>query len=65
MYGAVFAAGLRHWLHDVFLVAGPTALAGFLIVMLLRERPLRGRSDQQDELSEPHRGNMRQERAAA
>ncbi|HEY3945788.1 MAG TPA: MDR family MFS transporter [Solirubrobacteraceae bacterium] len=107
VYGAVFAAGLRHWLpvelggraargvsatgiqatpgrihalapsvqrgiaqavghslHDVFLVAGPIALAGFLIVMVLRERPLRSRSDQQDELSEP-RGKMHQERAAA
>jgi hypothetical protein len=86
VYGAVFAAGLRHWLplelrgraphgitttgiestpgrihelapqlqhaianavgnslHDVFLVAAPIALAGFLIVLLLREQPLRGR----------------------
>lgn len=86
LYGAVFAAGLRHWLplelhgrvpheitatgiqstpgrihalapavqhgianavgnslHDVFLVAAPIALAGFLIVLLLREQPLRGR----------------------
>jgi EmrB/QacA subfamily drug resistance transporter len=85
VYGAVFAAGLRHWLplelhgrvphgitatgiqsppgrihalapqvqhaiasavgnslHDVFLVAAPTALAGFLIVLALREQPLRG-----------------------
>ncbi len=30
-------------LHDVFLVAAPIALAGALIVALLRERPLRGR----------------------
>lgn len=59
------AQAVGHSLHDVFLVAGPIALAGFLIVMVLRERPLRGRSDQQDELSEPHRGNMHQERAAA
>jgi EmrB/QacA subfamily drug resistance transporter len=87
VYGAVFAAGLRHWLpielagrtargitaggiqttpgrihalnpavqhavahavghslHDVFLVAAPVALAGVLIVVLLPERPLRGRT---------------------
>jgi EmrB/QacA subfamily drug resistance transporter len=86
IYGAVFAAGLRHWLplalpgrvppgvsatgiqstpgrihalapavqraiahavgnslHDVFLVAAPIALAGFLIVLLLPEQRLRGR----------------------
>lgn len=86
-YGAIFAAGLRHWLpielggrtargitatgiqttpgrihamgpavqhavahavgnslHDVFLVAAPIALAGVLIVTLLPERPLRGRT---------------------
>ena len=86
IYGAVFAAGLHHWmplelhgrvphgisatgiqstpgriqelgpavqhavahavgnsLHDVFLVAAPIALAGFLIVLLLPERRLRGR----------------------
>jgi EmrB/QacA subfamily drug resistance transporter len=86
VYGAVFAAGLRHWLplalhgqvppgvsatgiqstpgrihelspgvqqaiahavgnslHDVFLVAAPIALAGFVIVLLLPEQRLRGR----------------------
>jgi MFS family permease len=86
VYGAVFAAGLRHWLplelhgrvprgitatgiqatpgrihalapsiqhgianavgnslHDVFLVAAPIALAGFVIALLLPEHPLRGR----------------------
>ncbi|HEX5191761.1 MAG TPA: MDR family MFS transporter [Solirubrobacteraceae bacterium] len=86
IYGAVFAAGLRHWLpfelhgriprgvtaagiqaapdrihaltptiqhaiaqavgnslHDVFLLAAPIALAGFFIVLALREQPLRGR----------------------
>jgi EmrB/QacA subfamily drug resistance transporter len=90
IYGAVFAAGLRHWLplelrggvahgitvtgiqstpgrihalgpriqhatahavgnslHDVFLVGAPIALAGFLIVLLLREQPLRGRDGAQ------------------
>jgi EmrB/QacA subfamily drug resistance transporter len=87
VYGAIFTAGLRHWLpeelagraapgisasgiqatpgrihalspgiqdavaraignslHDVFLVAAPIALAGALIVALLPERPLRGKS---------------------
>ena len=86
VYGAVFAAGLRHWLpldlhhraphgitaagiqttpgqihalaptiqhgiatavgnslHDVFLVAAPIALVGFLIVLALPETPLKGR----------------------
>lgn len=84
-YGAVFSAGLRHWLpvrlprqasagidahglqaspdqiralpvgvrhgiaqavadslHTVFLVAAPVAIAGFLVVLFLREIPLRG-----------------------
>src|SRR6266536_1357574 len=31
-------------LHDVFLTAAPIALAGFLVVLFLRERPLRGPS---------------------
>jgi EmrB/QacA subfamily drug resistance transporter len=87
VYGAIFTAGLRHWLpielaghtargisataiqttpgrihalhpavqhalahaignslHDVFLVAAPIALAGVVIVALLPERPLRGRT---------------------
>jgi MFS family permease len=34
-------------LHNVFLVAAPIALAGFLIVLLLREQPLRGREPAQ------------------
>jgi EmrB/QacA subfamily drug resistance transporter len=34
-------------LHDVFLVAAPIALAGLLIVLLLREQPLRGRGQPQ------------------
>jgi EmrB/QacA subfamily drug resistance transporter len=85
VYGAVFAAGLRHWLprhlggqapagvdahgiqtspehiqalpvavqhgiaasvadalHTVFLVAAPIAAVGFLVVLFLPERPLRG-----------------------
>jgi EmrB/QacA subfamily drug resistance transporter len=109
VYGAVFAAGLRHWLplelgartargitatgiqatpgrihalapsvqqgvahavgnslHEVFLVAAPIALAGFLIVALLRERPLRGRSEGEGESSEPQRTDApQQERVAA
>jgi EmrB/QacA subfamily drug resistance transporter len=109
VYGAVFAAGLRHWLplelgdraargisatgieatpgrihalapnvqqgvahavgnslHDVFLVAAPIALAGFLIVMFLRERPLRGRvSGQADSSKPPHDVASSQERVAA
>ena len=90
VYGAIFAAGLRHWLpldlpgrvphgitatgiqatpgrihalapavqhgiadavgsslRDVFLVAAPIALLGCLIVLLLREQPLRGRDQVQ------------------
>jgi EmrB/QacA subfamily drug resistance transporter len=46
-----FAPAVRHGiaeavansLHDVFLTAAPIALAGFLIVLALREVPLRGR----------------------
>jgi MFS family permease len=37
------AQAVAHSLHDVFLVAAPIALAGMLIVTLLREQPLRGR----------------------
>ena len=59
------AQAVGHSLHDVFLVAGPIALAGFLIVMVLASARSRSRSDRQDELSGPHRGNMHQERAAA
>jgi hypothetical protein len=90
IYGAVFAAGLRHWLplevhggvphqitatgiqatpsrihtlapalqhgiatavgnslHDVFLVAAAIALIGLLIMLALREQPLRGRDQAQ------------------
>jgi Major Facilitator Superfamily len=90
VYGAVFAAGLRHWLslelhaqgphgitatgiqatparihalsptiqygiahavgnslHAVFIVAALSALAGFVIVLFLREQPLRGRDQDQ------------------
>jgi hypothetical protein len=36
-------------LHDVFLLAAPIALAGFLIVLALRDKPLRGREQGQPE----------------
>jgi EmrB/QacA subfamily drug resistance transporter len=37
------AQAVGNSLHDVFLVAAPVAIVGFLVVTLLRERPLRGR----------------------
>jgi EmrB/QacA subfamily drug resistance transporter len=40
-HGVAHAVG--NSLHGVFVVAAPIALAGFLVVLLLRERPLRGR----------------------
>src|SRR6266536_4649461 len=36
------AQAVANSLHDVFLVAASIALAGFLVVLFLRERPLRG-----------------------
>jgi MFS family permease len=53
-HGIAHAVGSS--LHDVFLVAAPIALAGFLIVTFLRERPLRGRASGQAEPSEPPHG---------
>jgi EmrB/QacA subfamily drug resistance transporter len=41
--GVAHAVG--HSLSDVFLFAAPIALVGFMIVTLLREKPLRGRAD--------------------
>jgi len=38
------AQAVANSLHDVFLTAAPIALAGFLVVLFLRERPLRGPS---------------------
>jgi hypothetical protein len=38
------AHAVANSLHDVFLVAGPIALAGMLVVLLLRERPLRAQT---------------------
>jgi EmrB/QacA subfamily drug resistance transporter len=108
LYGALFAAGLRHWLplelhgrvphditasgiqttpgrihslapaiqhgiaqavgnslHDVFLVAAPITLAGFVIVLLLREQPLRGRAQAQPQpAAEPDAGARQQPIAA-
>jgi EmrB/QacA subfamily drug resistance transporter len=68
------APGLQHGiahavansLHDVFLVAAPIALAGFLVVTLLREQPLRGRGDPQPQpADEPRGAQTREERLAA
>jgi len=39
------AHAVGHSLHDVFLLAGPIALVGCLIVLTLREQPLRGRAE--------------------
>jgi hypothetical protein len=51
-------------LHDVFLVGAPVALAGFVIVLFLREQPLRtGRGQNQDTTSASKA--PREERAAA
>jgi EmrB/QacA subfamily drug resistance transporter len=44
-HGIAHAVG--NSLHDVFLFAAPIALAGFLVVLLLREQPLRGPSQPQ------------------
>jgi hypothetical protein len=52
-------------LHDVFLVAAPIAFAGFLVVTLLREQPLRGRGSGQATSSEPRQSAPQQERMAA
>jgi len=38
------ASAVGHSLQDVFLVAAPVALVGFLVVLTLRELPLRGRA---------------------
>jgi EmrB/QacA subfamily drug resistance transporter len=59
------AQAVAHSLHDVFLVAAPLALAGMLIVFLLRERPLRGRASTPADGSTPGHGAPQQERMAA
>lgn len=55
----------RQLAAGVFLVAALIALAGFLIVTLLRERPLRGRRETQTMVDEPERPVMQNERVAA
>lgn len=32
-------------MHDVFLTGAPIAFIGFLVVLMLREQPLRGRTE--------------------
>jgi len=54
---------VAHSLHDVFLVAAPIALTGFVIVLFLRERPLR--SGRQRERPQPAARASRGEQAAA
>jgi EmrB/QacA subfamily drug resistance transporter len=59
------AEAVAHSLHDVFLTAAPIAFAGFLIVLLLRERPLRtaGAAPRKDR--DASATGTRHERAAA
>jgi hypothetical protein len=45
------AHAVANALHAVFLIAAPIALAGFLIVLALREQPLRGRAQASSGLS--------------
>jgi EmrB/QacA subfamily drug resistance transporter len=52
-------------LHDVFLVAAPIALAGMLVVTLLRERPLRGPGNSAAESAKPRDRASEQQRVAA
>jgi EmrB/QacA subfamily drug resistance transporter len=108
VYGAIFTAGLRHWLplelagraargitaagiqttpsrihtlplavqhgighavgnslHGVFLAAAPIALAGVVILTLLREQPLRGNSPAQAQTAQPPDASPQHERIAA
>jgi EmrB/QacA subfamily drug resistance transporter len=57
------ANAVAHSLHDVFLVAAPIALAGMLIVTLLRERPLRSSAPAKSPT--PRERAPQRERAAA
>ncbi|MBV9800446.1 MAG: MFS transporter [Solirubrobacterales bacterium] len=68
------AQAVANSLHDVFLVAAPIAFAGFLIALLLRERPLRTagagprgepEAPEVDDEPEPQASEARGERVAA
>jgi EmrB/QacA subfamily drug resistance transporter len=59
------AHAVAHSLHDVFLVAAPIALAGMLVVTLLRERPLRGPGNAAAESDRPRDRAPQQEHVAA
>ena len=52
-------------LHSVFLVAAPVALAGCLIVLLLREQPLRGREPAPSDTGSEPDAPARRHRVAA
>jgi hypothetical protein len=52
-------------LHDVFLVAAPIALVGFVIVLLLPEQPLRGRDQDQPQPEAEADATAQRERIAA
>jgi EmrB/QacA subfamily drug resistance transporter len=59
------ATAVGNSLHDVFLVAAPLALAGFVIVLFLREQPLRGREQTQpDSQAKPDAAASREPVAA-
>ncbi len=59
------AHAVGHSLHDVFLVAAPIALAGLLIAMLLRERPLRGHGPAPADAKQSPDGSSEREPVAA
>jgi MFS family permease len=56
------AHAVANALHEVFMVAAPIAIAGFLIVMLMKEKPLRAR---QGGSTRPADTGVPRERAAA
>jgi EmrB/QacA subfamily drug resistance transporter len=59
------AHAVNNSLHDVFLIAAPIALAGFLIVLLLREQPLREREQPPPQpAAKPHAAAPRERIAA-
>jgi EmrB/QacA subfamily drug resistance transporter len=59
------AQAVANSLHDVFLAAAPIALAGFVVVLLLRERPLRSSSAPPGPNAQPAIDAPPGERAAA